>query len=110
MAEQLDSVNKDSLVIIARMALAMEKNITLDELEDADLAVIPHFKNPAMPSVSVTADAAIKISSARQGFSDTDVFLEMIGFSQADIRRIKAQEQRARGQMVLEDTLNDNNA
>lgn len=110
MAEQLNSVNKDSLVTIARMALAMEKDVTLDELEDADLAVIPHFKNPAMPSVSVTADAAIKISSARQGFSDTDVFLEMIGFSQADIRRIKAQEQRARGQMVLEDTLNDNNA
>ena len=55
-----------------------------------------------MPSVSSTADAAIKIASARQGFAQTDTFLEMIGFDQADIRRIKAQEQRARGAQVLE--------
>ena len=60
-----------------------------------------HFKNPAMPSVAVTADAAIKIATARQEFASTDTFLEMIGFDQADIRRIRAQEQRARGQTLL---------
>ena len=37
----------------------------------------------------------------------TDVFLEMIGFDQADIRRIKSQEQRARGQKVLQDMLEE---
>ena len=46
-------------------------------------------------------DAATKIASVRQSFASTDVYLEMIGFDQADIRRIKAQEQRARGQQVL---------
>ena len=61
-----------------------------------------------MPSVAATADAAIKIAGAREGFADTDVFLEMIGFDQADIRRIKAQEQRIRGQKVLEDLLGEN--
>ena len=55
-----------------------------------------------MPSVAVTADAAIKLASARQSFAQTDTFLEMAGFDQADIRRIKAQEQRARGLAVLE--------
>ena len=55
-----------------------------------------------MPSVGVTADAAIKIASARSEFAQTDIFLEMVGFDQADVRRIKAQEQRARGQKVLE--------
>jgi hypothetical protein len=54
-----------------------------------------------MPSVAVTADAAIKIASARPEFAGTDTFLEMIGFDQADIRRIKAQEQRERGLQVL---------
>lgn len=33
-----------------------------------------HFKNPAMPSVAVTADAAIKIATARQEFASTDTF------------------------------------
>ena len=56
-----------------------------------------------MPSVAVTADAAIKIASARPNFAQTDTFLEMIGFDQADIRRIKAQEMRNRGLAVLEE-------
>ena len=38
-----------------------------------------------------------KFLTPRQGFAETDVFLEMTGFDQADIRRIKVQEQRARG-------------
>jgi hypothetical protein len=55
-----------------------------------------------MPSIASTTDAALKLASARQGFADTDVFLEMVGFSPADIRRIKAQEQRSRGMAVFE--------
>ena len=47
------------------------------------------------------------IASVRQGFASTDVFLEMIGFDKADIRRIKSQEQRSRGQALLEETANE---
>ena len=97
MAEQLNVGNGDALRNIAMMATAIKNNVSLDDLTDDQRAVIAHFKNPAMPSVAVTADAAIKIASARQAFANTDTFLEMIGFSQADIRRIREQEQRARG-------------
>lgn len=101
LAEQLNTSNGDALKTIARMALAIIKKTSLEDLEDDKNNIIAHFKNPAMPSVSVTADAAIKIASAREGFASTDTFLEMIGFSQADIRRVKAQEQRYRGLAVL---------
>ena len=97
MAEQLNVGNGDALRVIAQMATAIKNNVSLDDLTDAQREVMAHFKNPAMPSVAVTADAAIKIASARAAFANTDTFLEMIGFSQADIRRIKEQEQRARG-------------
>lgn len=103
MAEQLNTGNGDSLRVIAQMAIAIANDVTLEELTDEQLDVIAHFKNPAMPSVSATADAAIKIASARENFASTDIFLEMIGFDQADIRRIKSQEQRARGVAVLEE-------
>ena len=103
MAEQLNARNGDSLRTIAQMALAVKNNVSLDELTDEQANVVAHFKNPAMPSVAVTADAAIKIASARPEFAGTDTFLEMIGFDQADIRRIKAQEQRQRGLQVLEE-------
>lgn len=101
MAEQLNAGNGDALRTIAIMALAISTNKKLEELTDTEKAVIAHFKNPAMPSVAVTADAAIKLASARAGFASTDTFLEMVGFDQADIRRIKAQEQRARGADIL---------
>ena len=101
MAEELNVGNGDALKTIAHMALAIAKNTTLDGLTDDDVAIMAHFKNPAMPSVAAMADAALKIASVRQGFANTDVFAEMNGFDPADIRRINAQESRARGLEVI---------
>ena len=101
MAQQLNTGNGDALHTIACMAQAIARNVSLTDLTEDERGVMAHFKTPAMPSVAVTADAAIKIATARQEFASTDTFLEMIGFDQADIRRIRAQEQRARGQALL---------
>ena len=101
LAQQLNTGNGDALRTIACMAQAVARDCRLTDLTEEETGIMAHFKNPAMPSVAVTADAAIKIASARQEFASTDTFLEMIGFDQADIRRIKAQEQRARGQALL---------
>lgn len=101
MAQQLNTGNGDALRIIAQMALAIINNSTIEELPEEERDIIAHFKNPAMPSVAVTSDAAIKIASVRPEFGSTDTFLEMVGFDQADIRRINAQERRVRGQQVL---------
>lgn len=103
MAEQLNTGNGDSLKVIALMALAIANNTTIEALTEEQRDVIAHFKNPALPSIAATADAAIKIASVRPNFAQTDVFAEMIGFDKADIRRIKAQEQRARGVQTLEE-------
>ena len=102
MAEQLNTGNGDSLRTIALMALAVANDTTVEQLTDEQKSVVAHFKNPAMPSVSVTADAAIKIASVRPAFAQTDTFLEMIGFDKADVRRIRGQEVRARGLSVVE--------
>lgn len=109
MAEQLNAANGDALHMIALMAQAIASSSTLEDLTSEQQDVIAHFKNPSMPSIASTADAAVKIASARQGFSDTDVFLEMVGFDQADIRRIKSQEQRSRGLALVTDIENTSN-
>lgn len=103
LAEQLNTGNGDALQTIAQMALAIANNTTLDKLADEQRGLVAHFKNPSLPSLAATADAAIKIATTRPAFAGTDVYLEMMGFSQADIRRIKAQEQRARGLSTLEE-------
>lgn len=106
-AEQLNAGNAHSLHNIALMAQAIARNVTPDELTNEERDVVAHFKNPAMPSVAATADAAVKLATARPSFGETDVFLEMNGFDQADIRRIKAQEARARGMQLLTEELGD---
>lgn len=103
LAEQLNAGNGDALRRIALMALAIAQDKTVEELTDDERSILAHFRNPAMPSVAATADAAVKIASVRQGFAQTDTFLEMIGFDQAEIRRIRAQEVRVRGLAVLEE-------
>lgn len=103
LAEDLNSGNGDSLRTIAIMALAIANNKTIEQLNQEQKDIVAHFKNPAMPSVAATADAAVKIASSRQGFADTDIYLEMVGFDQADIRRIKAQETRSRGLQLIEE-------
>lgn len=102
MAEQLNTVNGDALRTIALMAQAIANGASMEELTDDERDVVAHFKNPALPTIASTADAAIKIASARPNFAGTDVFLEMLGFDKADIRRIKAEETRERGLQVLE--------
>lgn len=109
MAQQLNTGNGDALRTIIQMAQAIARDVSLQELSGEELDVMAHFKNPAMPSVAVTADAAIKIASSRKEFASTDTFLEMIGFDQADIRRIKEQEARVRGKQVLVEVENEDN-
>lgn len=103
MAEELNAGNGEALRNIGLMALAIANNTTIEALPEEKKNIIAHFKNPAMPSVAATADAAIKIASVRQSFAQTDAFLEMLGFGQADVRRIKAQEQRSRGLALFEE-------
>ncbi len=107
MAEQLNAGNGDSLHTIALMAQAIARNVTMEDLTEEERDVVAHFKNPSMPSIASTADAAVKIASSREGFGNTDVYLEMVGFDQADIRRIKAQESRARGMTILMEEFGD---
>ena len=103
MAEQLNVGNGDALRNIALMAQAIKAQIPLDDLPDMQRDIMAHFKNPAMPSVAATTDAAIKIATVRPEFASTDTFLEMIGFDKASIRKEKAEESRARGLVTLQE-------
>lgn len=107
MAEQLNISNGDALRVIALMATAIMNDVSFDDLTDEQKDVVAHFKNPSMPSIAMTADAAIKIASSRPEFATTDTFLEMIGFDKASVRRIKAQEQRQRGLELVGNLVNE---
>lgn len=94
-ASDLIEGSATSLRNVALMAMAVECGCTIGDLTDDQLSVMAHFKNPSMPSIVSQADAAMKIAEADSGFAGTEVFYEMLGFSRADIARIRAEKQRA---------------
>lgn len=104
-AEDLNAFNADELRDVALMALAIKRNISLDELGDADRDIMARFMPPSMPSLAATADAATKIAASAEGFSSTDVFWEMQGFDKPTIQRIQAQLRRNRGAAIVDSLL-----
>lgn len=100
-ADDLNADNAESLRQVALMAMAVASNKRIADLDEAQLGVMAHFKNPRMASLAASADAATKIAAVDAGFADTDVFYEMQGFDAATIARIKAQKRRAQGMNLL---------
>ena len=77
---------------IALLAMMVESNKpSVDDLDEVQRSVMPHFKNPAMPSIAATTDAAMKIATVNPAFANTDVFFEMVGFDHATISRVNSQ-------------------
>lgn len=103
MAEDMNGLNGISLKTIVMMALALKNNKTLEELPEELTSVVAKFKNPSTPSMAALADAAMKLATVRPEFAKTDVFLEMMNFDAATVRRIKGQERQNRGRQVLEE-------
>lgn len=90
-AEDCIESNKIAMRNVALMAMAVEHNTTLDGLTDEQQSVMPHFKNPTMPSLASTADAMTKIAAVMDGFSGTREFLSGMGFEAAEIESIRSQ-------------------
>lgn len=92
--EDLNDNSRSTLQTLARMAVAAEVNVPVDELDVDEAGIVANFKNPAMPSIVSQADAMVKLASVLPGFAGTDVFFEQIGFAE-DIRK-KAENEIAR--------------
>lgn len=104
--EDFNDGARDSLKMLALMAVAAELDVSLDELPEAFADFVPNFRNPAMPSVVSQTDAMVKIASVVPGFAGTDVFFEQIGFAE-DMRKKAINEiKRNEGAFVLGDILN----
>lgn len=90
-AEDCIESNRESMRNVALMAMAVEYDTTIDGLTDEQRSVMPHFKNPTMPSLASTADAMTKIAAVLEGFSGTREFLSGMGFDASEIESIRAQ-------------------
>lgn len=88
----LNEGNGESLVSIARMALAIANNSAPDAYDGVQIAA--NFKNPLMPSLASQTDAAVKIAGIVPEFAGTEMFFELIGFTE-DQRAKTLQQMRS---------------
>jgi len=104
-AEGVHAVREDLLVTardastsftpawVRTMQTAVQLKNNLTELPDELRRMTVRWADPATPSRSASADAAMKLVSAGIIPADSDVALEMVGMSAADVIRIQAHRQ-----------------
>lgn len=100
-AEKMNEANGEALGTVARMALAILGNKSLDKLDDAEASVRARFKNPARPSIVSQSDAITKLATVIPGVAESDVALEEVGFDEDQTARIKRDRDKARAQQMI---------
>ena len=100
-AQALNRGNRQALNNIAMMMMAIDRQVPLSELTDEERTVWAEFANPATPSIASQADAAVKINSACQWYSETPMFWEDMGKSQHQVDRLMESKRRLEARSMV---------
>lgn len=100
-ATDLIDSNRETMRSLARLCIAAELDVPLDELTDEQRDVTANYRNPAMPSVVSMADAAVKIAGAVDGFAGTEYFWKLVGLPEDARREVEQETARATSQAML---------
>lgn len=99
-AQNLNDDNGTALTNLAIMALATENEKSFKEVRDEHFDVHPKFKDPAMPSPISQGDNVVKLASAFEFYSSSDVALERSGFPDDDVQRLKVDRRLYKAQQM----------
>lgn len=89
-----------SLKRIAQKAVMLRDG--LDEPTPELRRLVSRWRNPAFPSPVSAADALVKLQTVFPWIGESEVALEMVGFSEAEITRLLADKRRAQGAGLLD--------
>lgn len=100
--ESLNDNNGAALCNVARMAMAIQQNTTVENLSLIEQRVKPRFRNPDRPALSTQADAGLKMTQALPYLAESDVILEVFQFSEDQITRINASKRESDARSVID--------
>ncbi len=95
LCESLNAANGRTLATIARMCMAIDDDVPLDGISDEQAGVMAHFLDPSTPSMASVADSTLKTAQAIEGYGQTSVCLERLGFDESERARIQGEIRRA---------------
>ena len=99
--EDFNDGARDSLRVLALMAIAGELDVPLADLDERFTDFTVNFCNPAMPSIVSQTDAMVKIAATVPGFAGTDTFWEQIGFPEDMRRKVESEIRRNSASFTL---------
>ena len=91
-AEVMNEDNSHALATLARMALAVNRNVPLDRVETG---IVPVFRSPSRPSAAAQADWITKMCATFPWMAETEVALEKAGFTEDERIRLMSEKRRA---------------
>lgn len=107
-ATDLIDGNREAMKNLARMCIAAELDVPLDDLTDEQSDIMANYRNPAMPSVVSQADAAVKIAATVPEFAGTPAFWKMLGMPEDTRREIDAEIAAKNAQRLFEAMFDEN--
>lgn len=101
-AKNMNAENANALRNVAYMCLAVLHGTDFATERDAGRNVNPRFMSPAYPSVVSQSDAILKQVQALPKIAQSDVALEMLGYTNEQIMSIDSDSRRAGAQQIVQ--------
>lgn len=99
LVESVNDANREVLRKAALMIQAIDSECGLDDLTADQLGVSAHFRDPSTPSAAAMADSTLKMAQTIDGYSETDVCLERLGFDEGERYRIQAAQRKRQARL-----------
>lgn len=93
-ADSLNKTNGSALRNVGTLVIAILQDKAIADLTDEERSIKANFRNPAMPSIVSQADAMCKIAAVAPWIAETDVFLEELGFDEAQRDRLMSDKRK----------------
>ncbi|WP_165057049.1 phage portal protein [Adlercreutzia sp. ZJ176] len=102
LVEKIDRLNRLAGATIKKLALlcmSIQQEVPVELLGDTERTFSVQWKNPTLPSLAASADAAQKLASTVEGFAGTPTYWHMLGYNDSQITDIMAEikENKERG-------------
>ena len=94
-AERDIEADRATLRRVCSAALAVERNVTIDQLTDGDRGVLASYWSPMLNSLAAKTDAALKIATVDDAFAASDEFYRMVGMDDAAVAALRASRAEA---------------
>lgn len=99
LVEAMNRSNGEALVDAARMMQALGSEKGLGGLTDEQWGVGVRWRSPSTPSDAAVADFTIKVASAIEGYGQTSVAQERLGFDASERARLQGELRRVQARL-----------